>query len=200
MPAHAPPPEALHRSQDADERLLERTAASDASAFAIFVERHQAAVLRFCRAVASDPDAAEDALQETFLSAWRAAAGYRGDGSARSWLFTIARRHTRRASRRSAPLATEDTETLEALARDAGWGLVTPAEDWASRLDDHLLFEQALLRLSPGDREVLILRDLEGLSAREAAAVLDIEVRALKSRLHRARLRLAAQLQRGSGR
>jgi RNA polymerase sigma-70 factor (ECF subfamily) len=65
------------------------------------------------------------------------------------------------------------------------------------RLEEREWLARALARLSQADREVLILRDLEGLSGEETAAALGVTVRAMKSRLHRARLRLAAQLREG---
>lgn len=175
-----------------DRELLRRTAGGDQAAFATFMSRHEAAVLRFSQTLVRDPAAAEDALQETFLSAWRRASTFRGEGSARSWLFTIARRWVLRSGRRESRVTTEDPSSIEELALRAGWGRTRSTEGWESRLDDRLHLEQAFARLSPGDREVVLLRDLEGLSASEAAEVLGIEVPALKSRLHRARLRLTA--------
>ena len=168
----------------------ERCCAGDREAFEVFMTRHEAALLRFCATLA--PAAAEDAMQEAFLVAWRRAATFRGEGSARSWLFTIARRWIGRSARWPPPAPLGSGASIEELALQAGWGRARAPEDWAARLHDRLLLEAAFERLAPRDREVLLLRDLEGLSAAEAAAVLGIEVRALKSRLHRARLRLTA--------
>ena len=84
-------------------------------------------------------------------------------------------------------------EPLMTLGRDAGWGSDNP-EALAIAAQRRDTLTRALQTLSPGDREVLILRDIEGLSGQEAAEVLGITGRALKSRLHRARLRLAGAL------
>ncbi len=175
-----------------DRELLGRTAAGDDAAFAAFVGRHEAAVLRFCQTLVRQPAAAEDALQETFLAAWRKANTFRGEGSARSWLFTIARRWVYRLTQREPPASGEGSAPIEDLAVKAGWGVARDSEDWKTRLDDRIYLEQAFARLARNDREVILLRDVEGFSASEAAEVLGIEVPVLKSRLHRARLRLTA--------
>ena len=182
------------RDESPDGELLRRSAAGERSAFDEFVARHQGAALRFCRALARGrPGAggdAEDALQEAFVAAWRHAGDFRGDGSARSWLLTIARRQVARAARRPVPEPAGDTESIERLGVAAGWGRPGAAVGEETRLGVREAFE----RLAAADRAVLVLRDLEGLSTDEAAAVLGIGERALKSRLHRARLRLAALL------
>ena len=175
-----------------DRELLRRTALGEASAFADFVSRHEAAVLRFCKTLVREPAAAEDALQETFLAAWRKADTFRGEGSARSWLFTIARRWVYRLGRREPLAVSDESASVEELAVKAGWGLERNGEDWRQRIDDRIYLEQAFARLSDSDREVILLRDLEGFSSTEAAEILAIEVPVLKSRLHRARLRLTA--------
>jgi RNA polymerase sigma-70 factor (ECF subfamily) len=175
-----------------DPHLIALTAAGDRRAFERLTERHAAAVLRLATAVTDDPASAEDILQQTFLSAYRNAASFRGEGSARAWLLTIARNA---AYRLRAKQGREDlmNEPLMTLGRDAGWGSDNP-EALAIAAQRRDTLTRALQTLSPGDREVLILRDIEGLSGQEAAEVLGITGRALKSRLHRARLRLAGAL------
>ena len=74
-----------------DSRLLAQAADGDAQAYESFVGRHREAVWRFVRSLTRDRTAAEDALQETFLSAWRGAISFRGEGPAISWLLSIAR-------------------------------------------------------------------------------------------------------------
>ena len=98
------------------------------------------------------------------------------------------------ASAAAAPGALSGGDDLE---RDAGWG-TEPPDALFERLEDRASLERALGDLAPADREVLVLRDLEELSGDETAAVLGITLRAMKSRLHRARLRLAAALKEGS--
>lgn len=175
-----------------DPGLMARAAAGDRRAFERLVERHAAAVLRLATAVTDDRATAEDVLQQTFLSAYRNAASFRAEASARTWLLTIARNA---AYRLGAKRGREDLmdEPLMTLGREAGWGSDDP-EALAIAAQRRDTLTRALQTLSPSDREVLILRDIEGLSGQEAAEVLAITGAALKSRLHRARLRLAGAL------
>jgi len=182
-------------AEDEDDlTLLRRAGAGDGDAFERLVTRHQAPVHRFARTLTDDEAAAEDALQETFVAAWRGAAAFRGDASVRSWLFTIARNAVHRQFRRPAGApAPEDVEPLDELGVRAGWGTSDP-EAGAIRRQRRDSVARALEALHTDDRRVIILRDLEQLSGEEAAAVLGLSLPALKSRLHRARLRFAARL------
>lgn len=178
-----------------DGLLLHRSAAGDRQAFLSFADRHQAAVLRFCRSLSATSEDAEDVFQETFLTAWRKADTFEGRGSARSWLLTIARRKAYRVAKAPQPMAAGDSATLEELGVAAGWGRTGTRGGFG--LDERIEVRQAFEGLSPSDRQVLVLRDLEGLTNAEAATVLDVEIAALKSRLHRARLRLMSRLAKG---
>ncbi len=184
-----------HASQITDRDLIARTAEGDRRAFEQLVERHAAAVLRLAEAV-SDPSTAEDAMQQTFLSVYQHAASFRGDASVRTWMLTIARNaaHRLHGKRQREELV---EQPLMQLGVEAGWGSDDP-EAIAIASERKGALQKAMSLLSPEDQEVLTLRDLEGLSGSEAAEVLEIGERALKSRLHRARLRLAASL-RGLG-
>lgn len=173
-----------------DPDLLSQAASGDASAFEALVVRHREAVWRFVRSLTRDLALAEDALQETFLSAWRHAAGFNGEGSALSWLFSIARHAVYRQHRGRAG-EPERMESLAELGEAAGWGDEADALD-ALVVEDEV--RRALARLSLEDREVLVLREIEGFSLEECAAQLGLGRPALKSRLHRARLRFIAHL------
>lgn len=177
-------------SQDRDAELIRRAGDGDRDAFADVVARHGGAVFRFLRTVAGA--AAEDVLQETFLAAWRSAAAFRGEASVRTWLFTIARHAAQRQLRRHSGEPRE-FESLEVLGEKAGWGDENP-EHLALRRESAGLVSTALAALSDGDREVLLLRDVHGLSGEEVAQVLGVTLAAMKTRLHRARLRFAAKV------
>lgn len=161
--------------------------------FASIVEAHQAAVFHFALRMTKDETRAEDALQDTFVAAMKAWPDYRGEASVKTWLFTIARNVVLRQSRRRAgePVS---LEPLDALGLEAGWGDEADPEALFARAEDRAALTRALESLSEEDREVILLRDVEGFSGEEAAALVGVQVRALKSRLHRARLRLAAVL------
>lgn len=177
-----------------DAELVARSARGDDEAFGVLVSRHQASVFRLARAMTHGREAAEDILQQAFLAAWRALPGFRGDASIRTWLFTIVR-HA--AFHREARLAREpiDDTPVDDLGLQAGWGQTDP-ERLAIQSESRARVSAALASLDPDDREVLTLRELEGLSGDETAALLGVSLGAVKSRLHRARLRLAAALRR----
>lgn len=193
---------AMTHDDPPDGVLLAATAAGDTTAFDRFVTRHAPHVHRFLGSLGVHEADADDAMQEAFVSAWRGAAGFRGDGTARAWLFTIARNAVRHAARRRVGeperfAALDAADSLEAIAVVAGWGSGDdPA--WGDRVD---LVQAALQHLGAADREILVLRDMEGFSGEETAEALGLSLPAMKSRLHRARLRLTAavrQLERGA--
>ncbi len=181
-----------------DAALLRAASAGDARAFETFMHAHEAAVQRYLRSAFSDIDV-DDALQETFIAAWRGAATYTGSGAARGWLYAIARNAVRHQTRRHvgepAQLDSLDTvSSLESLAEKAGWGC---AHDAGVLSDAALAREQlgaAMAQLPTEEREVLTLRELDGFSGEETAALLHCSLAATKSRLHRARLHFAAVL------
>lgn len=175
-----------------DEALLTRSAAGDAAAFDQLVGRHAASVLRMIRYRVDDAAAAEDVLQQTFLAAWRSAPRFRGEARVKTWLFTIARHSAARvrASARRSPLVDVPIETLGV---EAGWGSEDP-ETIALADERRDLLRAAFASLDDEAREVLTLRDLEELSGEETAALLGVSLAAMKSRLHRARMTLAARV------
>jgi RNA polymerase sigma-70 factor, ECF subfamily len=173
---------------DAD--LLRACAAGDHDAFGAFVERHEASVHRYVRALTDDADRVDDALQETFIAAWRGAAGFRGGAGARAWLLRIARHASHRQYRRHAGQPQHHV-SLDELAQEAGWGSGS-ADAITARLAAREVLEAGFAALDAEDREILVLRDLEGLTGDEAAETLGISLAAQKSRLHRARLRFLA--------
>jgi RNA polymerase sigma-70 factor, ECF subfamily len=181
---------------ESDEKLLERARAGDARALAALVEQYQASVYRFGMKMCGNPEDAKDVLQDTLLAMARGVREFRGASSIATWLYAIARSYCLKKRRKStfAPaversLDTEPTlETAELASPAKG-----PDEAVFGRQVERAL-EQAIAALEPGNREVLILRDVEGLSALQVAEVLGLGVAAVKSRLHRARLEVRAAL------
>lgn len=175
-------------SPDTDGALIGKVAAGDRAALGVLVQRHWAPMYRYASRVSGDASVAEDALQDTFLAVLEHAGTFRGEGSARGWLYTLARNALRRRYRRreGEPVRHEAIEDVETLGACAGFG-----SDFAflASLEDREEIGRALETLAAEDREVLALVDAEGLSIEEAAAALTITEAALKSRLHRARLR-----------
>jgi len=165
--------------------VLEAARAGDRAALDQLVLTHRHGVYRYGLQVCRTTEDAEDAVQETLWAATRAIKTFRGTAtSIASWLFTIVRRECLRLleGHRRDPVMLEDE--LEIFGGD---------DDPERRLDAQRraeLLSAALAELAPLHREVILLRDIQELSAPEAAARLGISIDALKSRLHRARINL----------
>jgi len=161
---------------DATTSLALAAGAGDAAAQAAFVRATQAEVWRFTAALI-DPGAADDLTQETYLRAFKSLAGFEGRSSARTWLLGIARRtcadHLRAVVRRR-----RLDSRLAAQARTE-----LPVPDPAHRLSTADL----LGRLSEERRTAFVLTQVLGLSYAEAAAVEEVPVGTIRSRVARAR-------------
>ncbi len=165
-----------------DIALNQRAASGDRRAFAVLVGRHEARLRGFLARVAG-VDAADDLAQEAFLRAWRNAARFRGDGGYRGWLFAIGWRVFIDSTRR----ARIDHATATPWTPHAD--LVVPA-DADARVDAARL----LAALDPLERACVILCHGQGWSHSEAAAILNMPLGSLKSRLARAVRRCDAML------
>ena len=152
-------------------------------------KQHYDLVYRFC-ARRVGIDAAQDAAQDTFLTAQRVLRKFRGDSTLRTWLLGIANNECRRLSR-NRRLETPSIQ-LQDWNDNAGGN---PAE---MIVDRHALTE-ALNKLSSEHREVVLLHEVEGLSYDEAAAIIGVPAGTVKSRLHHAFLNLRKSLQEYSG-
>ena len=174
-----------------DAELLSAARGGDKAALEKLLERHQAQVYRFGMKMCRDPEDAADVLQDTLLAMARGVRDFRGASSLSTWLYSVARSFCIKKRRRSkfAPEQPSlDMTVLPEAAQLADPGR-SPDEELAKKQVQQAL-EQALSALDPMYREVLILRDIESLTAPEVAEVLGITVQAVKSRLHRARVSL----------
>ena len=174
-----------------DRPLLERAQTGDSEALDQLLERHQAQVYRFGMKMCRDPEDAKDVLQDTLLAMARGVRTFRGASSISTWLYTIARSFCIKKQRKTR-FALDEERSLEEANQLADPAL-GPDEALAGKRVERAL-ERAIGSLEPIYREVLLLRDIEGLSASEVAEVLGVSVPAVKSRLHRARLSVRAQV------
>ena len=168
-----------------EETLVERARRGDAAAFEELVHRYadrlHAVVLRL---VSSDQEA-QEATQETFLRAWRGIGRFKGESQIYTWLYRIGVNEANRRLKRGGVSATDQSlDDLTCEPRDLRPGPAGQSE--AHDLRDAL--EVAVRALPPGYRAPLVLRDIEGLSTDQAAAIMDLHPAAFKSRLHRARM------------
>lgn len=176
-----------------DLELLTRAREGDAQATEQLLARHEMRVYRYGLRMCGNEDDARDILQETLIAAFRNLSTFRGDSALSTWLYQIARsfciKQRRRREGEPAHHESIDAQEVRTLASEA------PASDNRSHAREVSTLIQAAIRTLQSDqREALVLRDVEGLSAEEAAEVVGIEVGALKSRLHRARMALKLQL------
>ena len=190
-----------------DAELLDRARAGDEDAFRGLVEPYRGALYAHAyRMLGSAPDA-EDAVQESLLGAWRGLARFEGRSSLRSWLYRIATNASlkiiERRPKRVLPIdygpPADPKDPLGEPLIESVWvepaaderlglesGLASPAARYELRESVELAFIAALQHLPPRQRAVLILRDVLGFSAREAAAVLETTPAAIDTALERA--------------
>jgi RNA polymerase sigma-70 factor (ECF subfamily) len=151
--------------------------------------RYEPNIYRFGLRMCGNEDAAREVLQETLLAAFRYLPTFRGDAALSTWLFQIARSFCIKERRGQHPTHSLDEAGAAELVDP------TPQPDARAHAKEiGAALSRAIAVLPPDQREVLILRDVEGLSAEQAAEVVGIEIGALKSRLHRARMALRSEL------
>lgn len=179
---------------ETDQEMIAAFRAGDRGALERLLERHQGAVYRFGMRMCREEEDAKDVLQETLFAAARTLPGFRGASSVSTWLYTIARSFCvkKRRTGKFAPRL-ESLDAHEAAAMQVADARRGPEEDAAGRQLQTAL-DGAIGELEPMYREVLLLRDMEGLSAGEVAEVMGLTVEAVKSRLHRARLAVRERL------
>ncbi len=177
-----------------DEELLASIRAGDDAALSSRLARQAPAIYRFSVKMCRDPEDAKDVLQDTLLAAARGIREFRGASSLSTWLYTVARSFCikKRRTSKFAPTDTVSLDDRDGLASSAPGK--APDEAAADR-ELSTLLESAIRALEPTSREVLVLRDVEGLTAPEVAEVLGVSVDAVKSRLHRARAEVRAKLE-----
>jgi RNA polymerase sigma-70 factor (ECF subfamily) len=182
-----------------DELLVVRAKAGDTSAFVELRERHSIKVLRTVYRITRNWEDAEDALQESLLKAFKHLNGFENKCSFSSWLTRIAINSAlmtlrrRRACREISIDSTDDDGTI--FGRLEPQDLSEDPERRYARCEREELLKRAILRLRPGLRDVVELRQAEECSLKELAERLGISLAAAKSRLLRARVALQARLQ-----
>ncbi|WP_367133892.1 RNA polymerase sigma factor SigM [Saccharothrix sp. HUAS TT1] len=172
-------------SSDAD--LIAAHAAGDPHAFAELVRRHRDRLWAVALRTLRDPEEAADALQEAFISAFRAAAGFRAESQVTTWLHRIVvnaclDRMRRRQTRPTVPLP------------EAGPGEPVAPRDAMAERETRLVVQAALNELPEEQRAPIVLVDVEGYSVAETAQMLGIAEGTVKSRCARGRAKLAKVL------
>jgi RNA polymerase sigma-70 factor, ECF subfamily len=183
------PPLVRDALETTEPELLAAARAGDLRALERLLADHEAQVYRFSMKMCRDPEDARDVLQNTLLTVARGIGDFRGNASLSTWLYTIARSFCIKKRRRSkyapqAEIRLDGPGGLEARHLTDAKGSPEAALE-AKEIERAL--QRAVDTLPTMYREVLILRDIEGLTAVEVAEVVGASVQAIKSRLHRAR-------------
>jgi RNA polymerase sigma-70 factor (ECF subfamily) len=181
----------------ADNDLLNDLQRGDDHAIEELLQRYQSKIYRYGMKMCRNPEDAKDVLQDTLLTMARSLRSFRGASSLSTWLYTIARSFCIKKLRKS-KFAPAEELSLSGVDSDHSGPVSPPSEQ-----PDHIFstkelgtyLNKAVQSLEPMYRDVLLLRDVEGLSAPEVAEVLGLRVDAVKSRLHRARLAVREQME-----
>jgi RNA polymerase sigma-70 factor (ECF subfamily) len=195
--------------QDPDQELLGRLRAGDEQAFVMLVRRHHDAMLRLARGYVPSVAVAEEVVQDTWLGVLRGLGGFEGRSSVRTWLFRILVNRARTAGvRERRSIAVSNPEPVVDPSRfDQSGAWAAPPEHWVEEADDRLdavkladRLRSAIDGLPDRQREVVMLRDVEGLSSQDVCSVLDLSEGNQRVLLHRGRSRLRQILETEFGR
>ncbi len=194
---------------DEDAELVARLRAGEEQAFVALAARHHAAMLRLARTYVASQAIAEEVVQDTWLAVLRGLGGFAGRSSFRTWLLAILVNRARSTGvREHRSVAVGDAGPVVDRSRfDTSGAWMSPPQHWVEDSDDRMLAEgvaeriQSVLQdLPERQREVVMLRDVDGLSGQEVCEVLQISEANQRVLLHRGRSRLRAALEAELGR
>ena len=174
--------------QRTDVELVRLARRGDAGAFHDLIDRHAGWLFRVAVSMVGSREDAEDLMQEVFLAASRGIAKFEERSSVKTWLRSILLNHVSKLyrSRRVRRHWSLDDERGEMVRSDLEAGAATPAAAIESKVD----VQSMLQALSEEHREVIVLREIDGLSYEEMAKLLGVPRGTVESRLHRARQQL----------
>jgi RNA polymerase sigma-70 factor (ECF subfamily) len=183
--------QAMLSAVETDETLVKRAQGGDSSAFDELVRRYTNIVYRILYKILRHEEDTQDALQDTFVSAYRALPRFRQDAKFSTWIYRIATNAAlMKARARRTNLVSLDHPSEDPDAQHA-WEL----PDWSATPDEEIMtdetrriMEDAIQSLPAEQRAAFVLHDIQDLSSADTAAAMGITVSAVNSRLHRARV------------
>lgn len=188
------------KAQIEDVELVRRARTGDIEAFEKLLGRHQQRVLRVVLSIVKEPMDAEEVAQEVFLTVFEKIDKFRGDASFTTWLHRVAVNAALMQRRKKKADRSVSLDEVMPAFDDKGM-IAANVGDWTERAEDPVLqqearavIETAVDKLEEIYRTVFTLRDIQGFSTEETAAILDLSIAAVKTRLHRARLFLRSEL------
>jgi len=180
--------------QTSDQLLVRRAQTGDQDAFAELVRLYQRPIYNLAFRMTGNPEDAEELAQTAFVNAWRGLPRFQEDASFFTWLYRLATNacidFLRHEKRRYAVLQTVSLDDEERQATAMLPDYRNAPEEMALKRDLHETLNKAIGALSFEHREILIQREIDGLSYQEIAELLDLELGTVKSRIARARLAL----------
>jgi RNA polymerase sigma-70 factor (ECF subfamily) len=186
-----------------EQALISASKSGDAAALDELVRAHQGRVFGFAMRMCRNVEDAKDILQETFLGMIRSVREFREESKFSTWLYRIAANACLKKRRRGVhdPTPEQELSLDDLMPRPDAEGRKPEISDWSEDAERALLrgelsdrMEAAIDKLPKEYKIVLVLRDVEGLSAEETAQALGLSVPAVKSRLHRARTFIRREL------
>jgi RNA polymerase sigma-70 factor (ECF subfamily) len=188
---------------ESDLELLNRLRDGDEEAFVMLVNRYQQPMLRLARSMVPNQAVAEEAVQDTWMGVVRGLERFEGRSSFKTWLFRILTNRARTAgSREHNQRKIESRHAVDPARFNLHGQWAEPVDRWVEESEDRLeaavwapVLKSALGDLPPRQRQVVVLRDVEGLSNDEVCAVLDLSSGNQRILLHRGRTRLREILQ-----
>jgi RNA polymerase sigma-70 factor (ECF subfamily) len=184
-------------SEPIDEQLVALAQSGDKRAFELLVRKYQYKVIQLVSRLVGEADA-PDVMQETFIKAWRALAGFKGESAFYTWLYRIgintAKNHLMSRSRRSANDEIEIGDA-ELFGHSEHLSDIQTPESIVLSEEIKQKVSQAIGKLPPDLRRAIVLREFEGLSYEEIAEAMDCPIGTVRSRIFRAREAIDAVLQ-----
>jgi len=183
---------------DTDLELLTKLRDGDEEAFVMLVARYQQPMLRLARTYVPSRAVAEEAVQDTWMGVVKGIERFEGRAAFKKWLFRILINRARSAgTREQRHAAIEPHHAVDPIRFDINGQWADPVDRWAEDSEDRLeaatwgpALQSGLEDLSPRQRQVVVLRDMEGLSGDEVCELLDISAGNQRILLHRGRTRL----------
>jgi RNA polymerase sigma-70 factor (ECF subfamily) len=179
---------------------LQRPARQQLYGFDRMYRDHVDQIYRYAHRLCGETESAKDLVQETFLNAYQGLKDFRGESKVSTWLYTIASRACIRMRRKRKGEPEHELSLEEFVPTSEGeFRLQIPIdglspEEALQNKELREALDQAIDKLPKKYRMALVLRDMEGLSAKEVGAIMRVNERAVKSRLHRARLFVRREL------
>jgi len=184
-----------------EHELIKQLRAQNEAALGAFMAQYETRVFGLALRLTGNRQDAEEVLQDVFLTVFQKIDSFRGDSKLSSWLYRIATNAALMKLRKRPKVQQIPLEEELGPGMTEDGMIAEPVVDWSRLPNDELdrkelgqRIEQAMNLLPADYRSVVVLRDVEGLSAQEACEVLSLSEAALKSRLHRGRLFLRKQL------